>query len=82
VLQGPLLPEEGDLLRRSVLLAGPGLLPRPVLRSGLWLLQRPVRAAQAVAKQSLFCLTRPRRNSALQKPGRERPLDFFRPEEA
>jgi hypothetical protein len=58
VLQGPLLPEDGDLLRRSVLPAGPGLLPRPVLRSGLCLLQWPVRAAEAVAKQSLFCLTR------------------------
>lgn len=58
MLHGPLLPEDGDLLRRSVLRSGPGLLPRPVLRSGLCLLQRPVRAAEAVAKQSLFCLTR------------------------
>jgi polysaccharide biosynthesis/export protein len=58
VLHGPLLPEDGDLLRRSVLRAGPDLLPRPMLRSGLCLLQRPVRSAEAISKQSLFCLTR------------------------
>ena len=51
VLHRPLLPQVGNLLRQSVLLAGPRLLPRSMLRSWLSLLQRAMLAAKAFAKQ-------------------------------
>jgi len=53
VLHRPLLWENGKLLRRQVLRAGPGLLQGPVLRSRRGLLQQPVRAESAVAEQAL-----------------------------
>ena len=67
MLHRPLLPEDANLLRRSVLPARPRLLPGSVLRyrgllrlsllrGRLYLLQQPLRAAEALAKQSMFWL--------------------------
>lgn len=70
MLHRPLLSKDGILLWHSMLLVWPSLLQRQVLRARcgllrlhlLWrrlcLLQQPVRAAEAVAKQPVFCLTR------------------------